>query len=93
VYFESLRAAEAGAVQHMSEDHSGTRSLCDSCLLGRPKGPWRCVACDPEGLDMQNGRETVRLLFSEYISSSAAMRKALKELAEKAAALRHICAT
>ena len=81
---ESLLAAEAGAVQHMNEDHSDTLSLYASRLLGRPEGPWRCVACDPEGLDMQNGNETVRLSFSEYISSSAALRKALKELAEKA---------
>lgn len=81
---ELLLAAEPDAVAHMNEDHRDTLSLYASRLLGRPEGPWRCVACDPEGLDMQNGSETVRLLFSERISSSAALRKALKELAEKA---------
>lgn len=81
---EDLLAAEPGAVAHMNEDHSDTLSLYASRLLGRAEGPWRCVACDPEGLDMQNGNETVRLAFSERISSSAALRKVLKELAEKA---------
>jgi putative heme iron utilization protein len=79
-----LAEAEPGAVQHMNEDHRDTLSLYAVRLLGRSEGPWRCVACDPEGMDMQNGNETVRLAFSERISSSAALRKVLKELAEKA---------
>lgn len=81
---ESLLAAEPDAVAHLNEDHRDTLSLYASRLLGRPEGPWRCVACDPEGLDMDNGNQTVRLPFSEYISNSAALRKVLKELAEKA---------
>lgn len=81
---QPLAEAEPGAVQHMNEDHTDTLSLYAVRLLDRPNGPWRCVACDPEGMDMQNGNETVRLAFSEHISSSAALRKMLKELADKA---------
>lgn len=83
---EKLVAAEAGAVAHMNEDHADTLCLYAQKLCKAPAGAWRCVACDPEGLDMQCGNLTIRLTFPHRISDPVALRKTLKELADQARA-------
>jgi hypothetical protein len=53
-------------------------------LLGALSADWRCTGCDPDGMDMQNGLETVRLEFPRRIVSPVALRQVLKELAAQA---------
>ena len=53
---EALVAAEPEVIAHMNADHAETCRLYATKLLGAPDGDWRCVGCDPEGLDLQNGR-------------------------------------
>ncbi|MEA2951718.1 MAG: hypothetical protein QOJ96_1238, partial [Alphaproteobacteria bacterium] len=55
-------------------------------LLGAAEGPWRCVGCDPEGLEMQLDRNALRLVFPQRINSPAVLRQTLKQLAEQARA-------
>jgi hypothetical protein len=81
-----LLDAEAGAIKHMNDDHADALRLYATKLLGAPDGPWRCVGCDPDGLDLQNGRAALRLPFSQRINSPGALRQILVELAEKARA-------
>jgi putative heme iron utilization protein len=83
---ETLIDAEPEIVAHMNEDHADTCRLYATTLLGAPEGPWRCVGCDPEGLELQLDRTALRLLFPQRINSPAVLRQMLKQLAEQARA-------
>ena len=52
---EALVAAEPEVIAHMNADHAETCRLYATKLRGAPDGDWRCVGCDPEGLDLQIG--------------------------------------
>jgi heme oxygenase (biliverdin-IX-beta and delta-forming) len=80
----ALVEAEPDILTHINADHAKTCRLYATRLLGGPDGDWRCVGCDPEGLELQLGRRALRLPFSQRINSPAALRQALKQLAEKA---------
>jgi heme iron utilization protein len=81
-----LLEAEAGAVEHMNADHREAMNLYATRLLGAEPADWRCTGCDPDGIDMQAGNSTLRLDFPQRISTPAALRQALKQLAEQARA-------
>lgn len=81
---ESLVAAEPDAVAHMNADHADACRLYATRLLNAPDGEWRCVGCDPEGLDLQHGRTGLRLSFPQRVTSPGALRAVLKQLAEQA---------
>src|SRR4029077_1832155 len=74
---EGLLEAEAGAVQHMNEDHREATDLYAARLLGAESADWRCTGCDPEGMDMQAGNKTLRLDFPERVTSGTELRKML----------------
>lgn len=79
----ALIAEENGIIEHMNADHLGTMKLY-ARLLGGPDGDWRCTGCDPDGLDLQAGATTLRLNFPQRTTNSAALRNALKQLADQA---------
>jgi putative heme iron utilization protein len=81
---EALVAAEPEAVAHMNDDHSEAVRLYATKLLGAPDGAWRCVGCDPEGLELQLDRTALRLPFPQRVSGPGPLRQVLKELAQKA---------
>jgi heme oxygenase (biliverdin-IX-beta and delta-forming) len=81
---EALVAAEPEAVAHMNEDHAEAVRLYATKLLGAPDGAWRCVGCDPEGLELQLDRTALRLPFPQRVSGPGPLRQVLKELAQKA---------
>ncbi len=81
---EAMIEAEASAVEHMNADHAETCRLYATKLLGAPDGAWRCVGCDPEGLDLQSERMGLRLPFPQRIIEPGALRAVLKALAEQA---------
>jgi len=83
---EALLEAEQDAVDHMNADHREAINLYATRLLGAQAADWRCTGCDPEGIDMQAGTKALRLQFPRRITSPAALRKVLKELAEQARA-------
>jgi heme oxygenase (biliverdin-IX-beta and delta-forming) len=83
---EALLAAEPDAIAHMNEDHSEAVRLYATRLLGAPDGAWRCVGCDPEGLELQLDRLALRLPFPQRVSGPGPLRQVLKELAQKARA-------
>ena len=82
----ALIEAEPDILAHMNADHADTCRLYATGLLGAPDGDWRCVGCDPEGLELQQGRTALRLFFPHRIISPGGVRQGLKELAEKARA-------
>lgn len=81
---EALLAAEQEVIEHMNADHAETMRLYATKLLGAPDGDWRCVGCDPEGLDLQNGREGLRLPFPQRVSGPGPLRHVLRQMAERA---------
>ena len=83
---DALVEAEPDIVAHMNADHMDTMNLYAVKLLNGPDGEWRCTGCDPDGLDLQAGRHTLRLAFPERIVAPAALRQALKALADRARA-------
>ncbi len=83
---DELLAAEAGAVEHMNADHADTLRLYAMRLLKAADGDWRCAGCDPEGLELQNGRTALRLNFPQRVTGPVALRQVLKTLADEARA-------
>jgi putative heme iron utilization protein len=83
---EALLEAEQGAIDHMNADHLEAMNLYATRLLGAGPADWRCTGCDPDGIDMQAGRTTLRLEFPRRIVTAAALRQILKELAGQARA-------
>ncbi len=81
---EALLEAEPDIVSHMNDDHRDTMNLYATRLLGGSAGDWRCVGCDPDGLDIQNEQQALRLNFPRRIVAPAALRKILKEMADDA---------
>jgi putative heme iron utilization protein len=81
-----LLAAEPEVIAHMNEEHADTCRLYATKLIGAADGAWRCVGCDPEGLELQLDRTALRLPFPERVRSPSALRQMLKRLAEKARA-------
>ena len=82
----ALLDAEQGAVEHMNEDHRDAMNLYATKLLGAEAADWRCTGCDPDGMDMQAGGQTLRLDFPERVTSGGELRKMLVRLAGEARA-------
>jgi heme iron utilization protein len=83
---DAMVEAEAGAIEHMNADHADTCRLYATKLLGAPDGAWRCVGCDPEGLDLQCERTGLRLPFPQRVTQPGVLRAVLKQLADQARA-------
>jgi len=83
---KGLLEAEPGAVAHMNEDHREAMSLYATRLLGAESADWICVGCDPDGMDMQADRRTLRLDFPETVTDGTTLRKMLVRLAGEARA-------
>jgi len=81
---QALLEAEADAITHMNADHAEACRLYATKLLGAPDGDWRCVGIDPEGLELQHGRNALRLFFPQRVTAPGPLRAALKQLAEQA---------
>ena len=83
---QAVVATEPAIVAHMNDDHGDAVRLYATKLLGAPDGPWRCVGCDPEGLELQLERTALRLPFREPVHTPEALRQVLKDLATAARA-------
>ena len=81
-----LVAAEPDILAHMNADHADTCRLYASKLLGAPEGDWRCVGCDPEGLELQLERTALRLPFPQRVRAPGVLRQVLKQMADEARA-------
>jgi heme iron utilization protein len=81
---EALVNAEEEIVAHMNAEHLAAVRLYATRLLGDGDGDWRCVGCDPEGLELQWDRRARRLDFPQRVASPGVLRQVLKTLAEEA---------
>jgi putative heme iron utilization protein len=83
---EALLEAEPDIIAHMNADHAGACRLYATKLLGAADCEWRCVGCDPDGLDLQSERTALRLPFPQRVTQPGALRAVLKQMAEQARA-------
>jgi putative heme iron utilization protein len=83
---DALLAAEAGAVEHMNADHAEALALYATRLAGARPGPWQATGIDPEGIDLMAGDRTARAPFPERVADPGALRRVLKEMADRARA-------
>ena len=81
-----LVVAEPAILAHMNGDHAEAVRLYATKLLGARDGEWRCVGCDPEGLELQLERTALRLLFPQRVRAPDVLRQVLKQMAEQARA-------
>lgn len=81
---EALEAMEAGAVEHMNEDHADAIAGYASALLGLRDGPWSLACLDLEGLDLISGDKVARLWFDPPLPDADALRPRLVSLAKDA---------
>jgi heme iron utilization protein len=81
---EALIEAEPEVIAHMNADHAETCRLYATQLMGAPDGEWRCVGCDPEGLDLQRDRIGLRVPFPQRVNAPGALRAVLKQMADRA---------
>ncbi len=81
---QALIEAEGDAIAHMNADHAEACRLYATKLLGAADGDWVCVGIDPEGLELQQGRTALRLLFPQRVNAPGPLRAVLKQLAEEA---------
>jgi len=83
---QELVAGETDILAHMNQDHADTCRLYATKLLGAKDGAWRCVGCDPEGLELQLERTALRLPFPQRVRAAGVLRQVLKQMAEQARA-------
>jgi putative heme iron utilization protein len=83
---DAMVAAETEVIEHMNRDHPDAVRLYATRLLGAAEGDWRVVGCDPEGLELQNGRTALRLPFPDRVRTPGVLRQVLKNMAEEARA-------
>jgi hypothetical protein len=81
-----LFAAEPEIVARMNADHADALRRCATRLLGARDAAWRCVGCDPEGLELQLGRTALRLAFPQRVRTTGELQQVLKQMAEDARA-------
>jgi putative heme iron utilization protein len=83
---QSLVDAEESAVAHMNADHAEALALYGSVLLDAGKGNWRLAGIDPEGIDLERGGESRRLVFPRPLRTPQELRATLAALAQEARA-------
>ena len=72
------------ALEHMNADHREALALYATRLLGLPPADWRAVMLDADGIDLSDGKRSVRLAFASPVATPAELRASLKALAEQA---------
>lgn len=82
----AIAACEADVIAHMNADHGAALDAYANGLLGRAGAGWAMTGIDPEGIDLRRGARVARLPFHEPVTSAAACRMTLADLAKRAQA-------
>ena len=77
-------AMEAGAVEHMNDDHSDAIELYATDFCKASSGKWRLTGLDPEGLDLALGDDHRRLNYDQKLGTAKELRPKLVELVKQA---------
>jgi hypothetical protein len=60
---EAIERLAPEALEHMNADHREALALYATRLLGLPPADWRAVMLDADGIDLSDGKRSVRLAF------------------------------
>ncbi|MEM6300609.1 MAG: DUF2470 domain-containing protein [Pseudomonadota bacterium] len=85
--WDAWNAMEAGAVEHMNDDHSDANALYGEVLCKAGAGAWRLTGLDPEGLDLALGDQHERYTYASKITKAEELRPRLVELVKEARTL------
>lgn len=78
-----MTALEDSAIAHMNADHSAAIQHYAAAVLRAEAGDWRIAAIDPDGADLTNAAQSLRLTFPEPVFTAQALRKCLAKLGER----------
>jgi heme iron utilization protein len=81
---EAVARLAIEALDHMNEHHKETLVLYATRLLGQPAGDWRATNVDPDGVDLSDGKRSLRLAFPYTVGTAVELRTVLKALADQA---------
>jgi heme iron utilization protein len=81
---EAIAGLAAEAVEHMNGHHTEALGLYATRLLGLPPADWRATMVDPDGIELSDGKRSVRLAFLHPVASAEELRSTLKALADQA---------
>ena len=79
-----LAPAEKDIVAHMNEDHAGAVQLYATTLRGQPAANWRMTGIDPDGCDLHDGTQAIRLPFTRKVRNADQARAELVRLVKQA---------
>ena len=83
---EELLAAEDDILGHMNDDHAEAVGLYATKLGKREGKGWSMVSLDPDGFEIANASDMVRIGFSRRVLTADAVRERLLTLAREARA-------
>lgn len=83
---EGLAETEQSAIDHMNSDHREAIQLYAHNFAKATGGNWRITGFDPEGMDLADGDEVLRIFFREPLTDAGQLRKVLVEMATEARA-------
>ena len=83
---DAMSAWEADAVKHMNEDHCDAIQRYALYLSGAEGDGWVMTGCDPEGCDLRQAGEVLRLGFAEAANDPDSLRRQFVALARSAEA-------
>ncbi len=79
-----LAASEQDAIDHMNADHPDAIQLYARAQAPGRAGNWRIAGIDPDGLDLVDGDEVLRVDFPTRLASAADLRPVLIAMAATA---------
>ena len=79
---DDLIASEAGAVEHMNDDHTDAIDNYAKATGQRETG-WKLASLDPEGVDLVRGDASARVWFEQPMATADDLRPALVKLAKE----------
>lgn len=83
---EELAAREAGAIEHMNEDHFDSVDHYARHYLGLPQGNWVLAGIEEDGITIYLGDDVRRIFFDQPLQSAEDMHLTLVRMAKTACA-------
>ncbi|MEM0907827.1 MAG: pyridoxamine 5'-phosphate oxidase family protein [Pseudomonadota bacterium] len=83
---EVMAQMDEGACTHMNEDHLDALEAMAMGISGAQAGRWSAIGVDPWGIDLLKADECVRAEYGNVIGHPSGLRKALKDLTDRARA-------
>lgn len=77
---EGFDDLESSTIAHMNQDHVEAIRRYVARLGGDPVGNWAMRAIDPDGADLSDGKQSLRLEFAAPVTSAGALRQTLAGL-------------